>query len=245
MQVPAALQLDVQHGTALLYSSAESTRESRAWATTLNIALEGTIEVETADGRVRGRVVLTPAGLERRSTSRGPVLTVLLDGDDHRASWQPFQSRAPVKLDAHRAAWRVADLADSLCRGRRLPGADVLQALSGLLPVGRCAVPDERLEHLLRELRRADTLDRPLKTAARSLGLTPEWLSERFSQVVGLPLKRWVLWERTRRSLARLSADSGASMALDAGFADQAHMVRTFSRQLAYTPGALQRAARR
>ncbi|MDX2010196.1 MAG: helix-turn-helix domain-containing protein [Myxococcaceae bacterium] len=245
MTVAYALHLDATRGAALFYSSSPSTRVARSWATTLNIALDKDLEVETSQGRVRGRVVVTPAGVERRSTSRGPVLTLLLDGDDHRAAWQPFRERGPVALGATSAAWRLGELSRELLSKRASVAVDALGRVTALLPIGRAPLADDRLEQLLGELRLSEGLERPLQAAAHRLGLTPAHLSDRFARIVGLPLKRWLLWERTRRSLRRLDTGSGVSAAFEAGFADQPHMVRTFSRQFAYTPGVLQRALSR
>jgi AraC-like DNA-binding protein len=236
-----ALHLDARRGTALFYSSAPSTRLARSWATTVNIALDGALEVETAQGSAKGSVIVTAAGVERRSRSTGPVLTLLLDGDDHRAAWQPFHSRGPVVLGPSTSAWRLGDLAVPLLAKRPALAAEALRRVAALLPLGRAPLADERVEQLLTMLRQRDVLERPLQSAARTLGVTPSHLSERFARIVGLPLRRWVLWERTRRSLQRLDTGSGVAAAYHAGFADQPHMVRTYAQHFSYTPGDLQR----
>lgn len=244
MQQPS-LHLAPPQGLALLLSNGSSTRHAQGWVWTINLALEGTIEVETPAGRARGAVVITGPGVERRSSARGPVLTLLLDGDDHRASRDAFSTSAPTMLEPSPSSWRLMSLADALANRRALDGAEVLGRASRVVPTGTSPLKDPRLDQLLEELRRAESLSRPLQPLARRLGLTAPYLSERFVEVVGLPLKRWLLWERTRRSLRRLATDGGGAAAAAAGFADQAHMVRTFSKLFGYTPGTLQRAVRR
>ncbi len=245
MSVSSRLGVHADEGLAVLVSTQSSTRRAEMWATTLNVALDGDIEVETAHGRARGRVVLSPPGLARESRSRGPVLTVLLDADDHRAAWCGGVGRGPIALATGVASSQLATVAEQLWRGAPLSGPEVLRRTAAVVGTGGARYADPRIARLVDELRRAPTLGRPLQSEARALGLTPEYLSERFAQVVGVPLRRWLLWERARRALPLLATVAGTQAAHEAGFSDQAHMVRSFARFFGYTPGSLRRAARR
>lgn len=213
------------------------------WCTTLNIALEGRLEVVHSLGVSRGQVVVTPPGVERLSRARGPVLTVLLDADEHRATAQAI--RAEERPFSLRPAGLVALASDVAGRWQDNPGTVVAEALAlvaRVLPTGEAPLRDPRLAGVLKRL--ADPARPPprLHELARELRVTPGHLSDRFARVVGLPLKSWLLWQRVRHSLALLGAGPMATIAADAGFADQPHMGRTFSRMFSYTPAALGRA---
>ena len=64
-------------------------------------------------------------------------------------------------------------------------------------------------------------------------------LLRRFQQAHGLPPHAWLLQQRLERARQLIRAGHGlAQAAAEAGFADQSHLTRHFSRQFGYTPGA-------
>ncbi len=78
---------------------------------------------------------------------------------------------------------------------------------------------------------------------ARSRGLAAETVSRGFGRVFGLSPKRFRYEGRARRALRAVIAGVGplADLALDAGFADQAHMSRAVSELTGLSPGAWRR----
>lgn len=71
-------------------------------------------------------------------------------------------------------------------------------------------------------------------------------LLRRFTRRHGLPPHAWLLQQRLEQARRLVRDGQGlAEAALQAGFADQSHMTRLFSRQFGYTPGAWQQAAAR
>ena len=171
------------------------------------------------------------------------MLTVLLDADVHRAAHHELQrSRSFVVGDASMRS-NAADLATAW-NPLLMPRAEALA--QRLVPLGDAHLSDPRIAHAMERLQFEDLGPRPLQTLAHEARLSPSHFSELFSQVVGLPLKRWLLWQRVRRSLALLATHQlhAGRAAADAGFTDQAHMTRTFSGLLGYTPGALANALR-
>ena len=88
----------------------------------------------------------------------------------------------------------------------------------------------------------AKRLDGPITLAAlaKVVGRSPSRLAHRFSETLGLPLRRYVLWCRLRA--AAEAAMRGASLtdaAHAAGFADSAHLSRTFRTTFGIAPSFL------
>jgi AraC-like DNA-binding protein len=75
---------------------------------------------------------------------------------------------------------------------------------------------------------------------AAAVGLSESRLGHLFSAQAGLPFRRYVLWQRLQSALALLAG--GASLtdaAHGSGFADAAHLTRTFVRMIGAPPSRL------
>ncbi|QPF76120.1 AraC family transcriptional regulator [Roseateles sp. DAIF2] len=82
-----------------------------------------------------------------------------------------------------------------------------------------------------------------LDELAALAGLSKYQLLRRFEQRYGLPPHAWLLQRRAERARGLIGAGSAlAEAAAAAGFADQSHMTRVFTRQFGFTPGAWRRA---
>jgi AraC-like DNA-binding protein len=97
----------------------------------------------------------------------------------------------------------------------------------------------------LRE-RIADYDDASLEGLARVAGLSGSRLMHLFTQSVGVPLRPYVRWLRLQRAAAELTAGrTVAEAAHAAGFADAAHLTRTFRQMLGSTPSEVAARGRR
>ena len=84
-----------------------------------------------------------------------------------------------------------------------------------------------------------------LPAAASAACLSPSRARHLFAAQTGLPFKTFVLWRRIEKAVALYAA--GASLteaAHEAGFADSAHLSRTFRRTFGLPAAALQVNAR-
>lgn len=80
---------------------------------------------------------------------------------------------------------------------------------------------------------------------AAAVGLSESRLGHLFSAQAGLPFRRYVLWQRLQSALALLAG--GASLtdaAHGSGFADAAHLTRTFVRMIGAPPSRLAKGVR-
>lgn len=82
-----------------------------------------------------------------------------------------------------------------------------------------------------------------LSTLAQLAGLSRYQLIRAFRQATGLPPHAWLLDQRINQARKRLRAGNAlADVALELGFADQAHFQRLFKAHAAITPGAYRKA---
>lgn len=74
---------------------------------------------------------------------------------------------------------------------------------------------------------------------ACELNISPSRLRHLFVAEVGLPFRTYVLWQRLHRVFQMAEGETLTEAALAAGFADAAHMTRTFRRMLGIAPSSL------
>lgn len=99
---------------------------------------------------------------------------------------------------------------------------------------------DARIERGMEYLRTADTARVSLQEVARVVHLSPSRFAHLFSQEVGLPFRRYLLWRRLNRALLRIGAGrSFTAAAHEAGFADSAHLTRTFQQMFGLSPSIM------
>lgn len=116
----------------------------------------------------------------------------------------------------------------------------VVAALGGEHVQSRRAVHPRvrKLLHLLQAM--PPSGDASLEVLAREVRLSPGRLMHVFTESIGVPLRPYVAWLRLQRAAAAVVAGSPLGEAAHAaGFADAAHMSRTFRRMFGVAPSAL------
>jgi len=102
---------------------------------------------------------------------------------------------------------------------------------------------DGRIVRALETIRKMDTARVSLETVAKTVFLSPSRFQHLFSEEVGLPFRRYLLWRRLTRAM--LAVGRGATLsaaAHDTGFSDSAHLTRTCYQMLGQPPSILLRA---
>jgi AraC-like DNA-binding protein len=139
--------------------------------------------------------------------------------------------------DRFRAALRPARTREELNEG----------AVRALAEIGigdaRPVVRHRAVRRVLRQLRsNPPGSDESLEALAALSGVSASRLMHLFTEEVGVPLRPYLRWLKLERAALLLAAGaSTADAAQGAGFADAAHMARSFRAMLGTTPAAIRR----
>jgi len=113
-------------------------------------------------------------------------------------------------------------------------GDDVAAALDDLLAFARPRARrdlDARIAHALTGLVSGSGATATVRDAARAAGLSVSHFQHLFAREVGVPFRRFRIWQRLRVAIGAIaSASSFTEAAYAAGFADQAHFANAFRR---------------
>lgn len=113
----------------------------------------------------------------------------------------------------------------------------VKQFGSGLMPAHTL---DERVVKAIDVIQELNTRVVSLDTVAAKVFLSPSRFAHLFSDEVGIPFRRYLLWRRLTRAMLLVSRGGTLSRAAhDAGFSDAAHFTRTFYQMFGIPPSAM------
>lgn len=210
-----------------------STTPHRNHAATWLFAHEGTLRVTLGSGVVlEDEVIYVPSETEF-STSQAASLIAALYWEPESDSFQ----RAATQFDVTTARAFKCQHTDLRALGglygneTSLAAADKLLAdIFGLGDLGgtHSSASDKRIEEALSFLRDAPHAYDSIETLSARAHLSPSRFAHLFKEQVGVPVRRYVLWQKMRRALdLAMAGDSLTTAALSAGFADSAHLSRT------------------
>lgn len=200
------------------------------------VAPSGTVVVRFDGGRSLGAPgIVVPAGVRHQLEKRDrDVVLVYLDpfGADAEAIRGSCSGSAPGPLG--RSA--VTAVRAVVGRERRGLGPSILDALG--IGERSASVLDPRVAGAMAWIdSRAVSGRIAAAEIAGAVGLSPSRLAALFRQETGLAIRRFVLWTRLQRAVAEIARGSPLTeAALIAGFADGAHLTRTFRSMFGVAP---------
>lgn len=214
----------------------------------LTLGLHHDVSVRLAGGiDVTARGVLIPSGLSHHLLERGtPILSLYLDGHS-------TLGRALAAAGAEGPQCLDDDTARAvLAMARQEPdGAAIGQALlahwQSMLPAPSVvpaapAAAVARVRQVLELLSRSSWHDMALDLAslAARTALSPSHFAQCLRAETGLPLRAYLRWLRLQRAVAAALAGATLTQAAhEAGFADAAHLTRTFRRHFGHAPSTI------
>jgi AraC-like DNA-binding protein len=208
----------------------------------LVVAVSGSLAAR-AGGRApwrRGAGVLTAPDVPHQIDAEGAeVLLVFLDPESLAGATLAGSVEGPLRVLSGAERDAVVAGGDPLAIMRSADWAERTVSALGGRPAARAVHPRvRRLLRLLRELP-ADA-DAALPALAARVGLSPGRLMHAFTESIGIPLRPYLAWLRLQRAAAGIVAGRPlAEVAAAAGFADAAHMSRSFRRMFGMPPSQL------
>ena len=212
------------------------------------VAMDGELRVRAGEG---GRwlstpgLVTAPDVMHSIDATGREVLLVFLDPEsDAGAALRAVQTGPWRLIDDRERAKIVAAGADprAIMREGGVEWSRRAAAVLGAEASARTgAQVHPRVRSLIRHLRAASPgADTSLATLAAAVRLSPGRLMHVFTESIGVPLRPYLQWLKLQRAAAAISAGVPLGVAAQvAGFADSAHMSRTFRRTLGVPPSAL------
>lgn len=211
----------------------------------LTFALGGDFSLHLEDHVVSGPSAVVAPDVPHAFAARGLVALLFIEPESragrYLAHWMAGRPAAALGAEdtldtAERIAQAFRDPGDP--RGAlRDAGLHIAGRIAGH---GRTAEPDRRVRQMIRWAR--ENLDGALgvNEAAEGVGLSPSRASHLFVEETGLPFRTYVLWLRLVRAVdARVAGRSLTEAAQEAGFADSAHLSRTFRRMFGLPAASL------
>lgn len=225
------------------YIGAAQQHDSHAHiATQLAVGLDGPVSVQSLSRSVAGDGVMISPRVEHTARAGIGERVAFLYVAPHvalsRALEQRLGGQGLAPLDARLVA----------CFREHEDVRKQVAALSRELgaPAGRAAL-DPRLMRALATLEADPGVLGAIERAVAASGLSEARLRVLAQSDLGIPLSQWMLWRKLERSMRSIAVGTSLSeAAVDAGFADQAHLSRTMRRMFGITTTlatpALQRA---
>lgn len=246
MQLPAAAPLALWPSLLAVQGPGDASQPHEHHTFHLVLAREGTLVYRGPDDvpHEAAAVLTAPDVRHAITVGRGPVLLLFVDPESEpgarlRASLNgaPERRFAPDERDALVDGLPAVPGSSELERWMRA----VITTLAGPDPVRPSMHP--RVRKLLRALESLPPeAETSLEALAAQVGLSPSRLLHVFTESVGVPLRPYVRWLRVQRATASIVSGAPlAQAAAEAGFADAAHMSRTFKDMFGLAPSALQR----
>ena len=210
------------------------------------LALEGEVRVRTSASSPwssAAGVLTAPDALHAIDADGVEVLLVFLDPEsDAGATFRPALDRPARILSATECSTLVRDvLPRTLFRAGAEEWVRSAASALGMTPPATRRTLHPRVRKLLAMLRNQGVDDATsLEVLASSISLSPGRLMHAFTASVGIPLRPYLAWLRVQRAaMAIVNGSALGDAAHAAGFADAAHMSRTFKRMLGTAPSSL------
>ncbi len=208
-------------------------------------------EAEPGPSDVTGRAILVAANQYHWFESEGWVAAMWLEPESRvgRLFAKTFLSKDSIvalPLEPLAEVWpQLAKMTTTIT-----PASDALKVRHALESVWFGEAPKSpplhpALRRAIRHIRELAVTRVSAAELAEVGGVSESHLLHLFSEQLGIPLRRFVLWWRMRRAVAVIVGGGTATKAAhDAGFHDSSHLTRTFKELLAVSPSELAKAAR-
>lgn len=240
MSRPVAFGAATWPAAMIVWGPGVTTAPHRHHCVQLTLVLQGSFRLRRGPDdawRVCRAALVRPDAVHQMDTSRSPALFGFFEPESSigAALCQTIRGDMTVVGAPSVARWRAA-------LGLRPTSARIRQWVNDELARNRSPVTlDPRVETVLTYLRAH--LDKKDKLSLQALAavavMSPSRLMHLFTESLGVPLRPYIRWLRLQQAACELIAGTTMSVAAhSAGFADAAHLTRTFRRTFGTTPSS-------
>jgi AraC family transcriptional regulator len=196
-------------------------------------ALDGVIRLELADGTViEDQVVFVPSDTPHATQQKDSPVAALF-WEPESAAYRHIATRFENQVRHFPCKFEDRESLTTLfAQGARLYEAEALMARIFDLPNMRppqLPATDARIDLALATIRAAPQDYESIEALAETVHLSASRFAHVFKNVVGVPVRRYVLWAKLRRAVDfAMKGESLTAAAISAGFSDSAHLSRSF-----------------
>ncbi len=162
-------------------------------------------------------------------SSSSPIALALLDNDSFLGqNLTMVTARPPSVVDIVSPPTNISE------------AQNTLRNMIGTMAAAPVLILDSRIERVVQYM--ADIPEEALRARnlAQDVGLSESRFLHLFTQHMGLPFRRYVLWRRIRKSITQIVKGADLTTAAHAGgFSDLAHFSRTFKQNFGLSPSKL------
>lgn len=227
MMSVAPFQVYVWPQRMLALGPAFASAQHRHHTAQIAFGLDGPVVFESPQtGRRSADMLLIPPDMPHSHPAFGAWAFLYLEPES--SEWLHFPGPKEGNLVPLPFNRRLRGIAHRAAAGNAAAARSLVADLIGQ-PASSAPRDDALISHAISLIHR--NLDGPitLATLAEAVHLSPSRVAHRFRQAIGVPLRRYVLWCRVRRAAeAAMRGSSLTEAAHLAGFADSAHLSRTF-----------------
>ena len=194
---------------------------------------------------VRHRGLIVAADVPHQFNPAGSLLAMIfVDPESRSGDWLRRSLRTPIaKVSDRKLDQVISELSALWEEPRDAPEtAHLVHSVVRELCVGPSPVyaVDARILRALEVIRGMDTAKISLHEVARAVFLSPSRFAHLFSEQMGLPFRRYVLWRRLTRAMLAVGRGNTLSAAAHlSGFADSAHLTRSCVQMFGMPPSAM------
>jgi AraC-like DNA-binding protein len=234
----APFQLYVWPQRLLLLTPAYVSHRHRHHAAQITFGLHGPVVFETPQNGVHSAdLLLVPPDIPHAHPAFGAAAMLFLEPEN--IEWDHFADQANGGFVTLPFDHRLRSFARCAAGGDALAAQALVDHLIGK-SVSFSADFDPLVSQACEHIRQHLNSTISLADLARAVHRSPSRLAHRFREATGVPLRRFILWCRLRAAAERAMRGSNLTEAAHAaGFADSAHLSRTFRSMFGITPSSL------
>jgi AraC-like DNA-binding protein len=190
------------------------------------VALDGMTKVEVEGLWIETAFIIIRPNTKHRIKLFGVVALLLIEADDAEIAknFELENLSAKTLLDLNNCYFNLYSSEEAL----QLFNTIVLEV--GLSSGEVRASIDERITKCLRYIEKNLKNELSMESVCKINGISESTFSHLFSKELGLPFRRYVLWKRLKESISLYLKEekSLTDIAIEMGFADQAHFSNSF-----------------